>query len=132
MRTELEKYLGDDRFAKHTGIVLLSVEPDYALARMDIREFHMNGVDRVHGGAIVTLADYAFAAASNTEGGITLGINTNVSFFKSPSGKYLTAEATAISGPSRVRGYNVDVKDEDGTLIARMSALGYSKKRHAE
>lgn len=132
MRTELEKNLGDDRFAKHTGIMLLSVEPDYALARMDIQEFHMNGVDRVHGGAIVTLADYAFAAASNTEGGITLGINTNVSFFKSPSGKYLTAEAAAVSGPSRVRGYNVDVKDEDGSLVARMSALGYAKKRQAQ
>ena len=129
MRAELEKHLGDDRFAKHTGILLLKVEPDYALARMDVQDFHMNGVNRVHGGAIVTLADYAFAA-SNTEGGITLGINTNVSFFKSPAGKYLTAEATAVSGPSKVRGYNVDVKDEDGTLIARMSALGYSKKRH--
>lgn len=64
MRTELEKHLGDDRFAKHTGILLLKVEPDYALARMDVQDFHMNGVNRVHGGAIVTLADYAFAAAS--------------------------------------------------------------------
>lgn len=129
MNDELTKHIGDDRFAKHVGISLIKVEPGYALAKMEIKDFHMNGVNRVQGGAIFTLADYTFAAAANTEGNKTLGINTNISYFKSPGGKYLTAEAREVSTQTKICGYTVDVFDEDGGLVARLSGMGYIKKR---
>lgn len=130
MDDDLTKNLGDDKFARHSGIRLVNVAPGYAVAEMEIREFHLNGVNRVMGGAIFTLADYAFAAASNTEGFITLGISANISYFKTPSGKKITAEAREISGQSRISGYSVDVLDEDGSLLARVNCMGYVKKRH--
>lgn len=132
MNDELTKHIGDDRFAKHVGISLLKVEPGYALAKMEIQNFHMNGVNRVQGGAIFTLADYAFAAASNTEGNITLGINTSISYFKSPRGKFITAEAREISTQTKICGYSVDVFDEDGELAARLTGMGYIKKREVK
>ena len=65
MDDKIKRFLDGDRFAKHVGIDLLDVSPGRSVARMTIRDHHRNGVGTVHGGAIVTLADLAFAAAAN-------------------------------------------------------------------
>lgn len=121
------KFIKNDRFADYVGIKLIKVEPGYAITEMEVTEKHLNGVDLVQGGAIFTLADYAFAAASNSKGVVTLGINTNVSFFKSPKGKTIRAVATEISSSRKLCGYNIDVFDENEDLIARVSATGYKQ-----
>lgn len=129
MQDDLAKNLGHDRFAELVGMKLIKVEPGYAVARMDITEKHMNGINIVQGGVIFTLADYAFAAASNTAENITLGLQTSMSFFRSPQGNFMTAEAKAITVNKKISGYTVDVFDENQDLIAQMTAVGYIKKR---
>lgn len=88
----------------------------------------MNAVNTVQGGAIFTLADYAFAAASNSNGFITLGINASISFFKSPKGKKLKAKASEVSSSRKLCCYNVDVFDEFDDLVARFTGNGFIKK----
>lgn len=127
MDKEMIKYIENDRFAKYVGIKLIKIDSGYALAQMEIADHHLNGVDIVQGGAIFTLADYAFAAASNSKGLLTLGLNTNISYFKSPRGKILTAEAKEISANKKISGYNVDVFDGENDLIARFNGIGYIK-----
>ncbi len=116
MDRELIKNIENDKFAAFAGIKLIKVEPGYALTQMEITDNHLNGVNIVQGGAIFTLADYAFAAASNSRGNVTVGINATISYFKSPKGKVLTAEATEISGSKKICGYNVDVSMKIKTL----------------
>lgn len=127
MNTEMVKFVEKDRFAAYVGIKLIKVDSGYAVAQMEITDNHLNGVNLVQGGAIFTLADFAFAAASNSKGFVTLGINANISYFKSPEGKLLTAEATEVSSQKRLCGYNVDVFDENNDLVARFHATGYIK-----
>ena len=127
MDEDLIKRVSNDRFARLVGVRLLDVRPGYAVTEMEVTDNHLNGVDRVQGGAIFTLADYAFAAASNSEGIPTLGININITYFKSPSGKKIRAVASEISVQNRIGGYKVDIFDDDGTLIACFSGLGYRK-----
>jgi acyl-CoA thioesterase len=128
MKKELLENVKNDRFAQYVGINLIKVEPDYAKAEMPVTENHLNGVNMVQGGAIFTLADYAFAAASNSSGFATVGIQANISYFKSPTGKTLVAEATKINGQNKLCSYNVDVFDQDKSLIARFTAMGYIKR----
>lgn len=128
MNTEMLKFVENDRFAKFIGIELVKVEPGYALAQMKITENHLNGLNLVQGGAIFTLADYTFAAASNSKGFATVSINTNISFLKSPNGKILTAEAREISYSNSLCIYNVDVFDDDNTLIANLTSTGFIKR----
>jgi acyl-CoA thioesterase len=128
MDIEMIKAIENDRFASYVGIKLTMVEEGYAKAEMEIMDKHLNGVNIVQGGAIFTLADYAFAAASNSKGFITLGINANISYFKSPKGNLLRAEAKEISSSNRLCAYNVDVFDENDELIARFNATGYIKR----
>lgn len=128
MKKELLENVKNDRFAQHVGINLIKIEPDYAKAEMPVTENHLNGVNMVQGGAIFTLADYAFAAASNARGLTTVGIQANISYFKSPTGKTLFAEATKINSQNKLCSYNVDIFDEDKSLIARFTAMGYIKR----
>lgn len=127
MESELIKNVENDRFAKLIGIRLTKVTKGYALAELTLNENHLNGINKVQGGVIFTLADYAFGAASNSQGFTTVGINVNISYYKSPAGKVIKAEAREISAQKKICGYEINVLDEDGSLIAHVNGLGYRK-----
>lgn len=120
--------LKNDRFAALAGIELVKVEPGYALAKMKIEDKHLNALNIVQGGATFTLADFAFAAASNAHGRVAVGINASISYFQAPKGKVLFAEATELHASRRLASYNVDIRDENDGLIARFTGTVYKKK----
>ncbi|HWR02183.1 MAG TPA: PaaI family thioesterase [Chlorobaculum sp.] len=122
------KNVRNDRFAQLLGIEIVDVRPGYALVEMKIEDRHKNGINTVQGGAIFTLADYAFAAASNADGSTTVAINASISYFKAPQGAYIRAEAREEHKNRKICGFKVDINDEDGTLVASFSGLGYRKR----
>ncbi|HBV86507.1 PaaI family thioesterase [Desulfosporosinus sp.] len=129
MNNDLIKLMKNDRFAAFTGIELLEVEPGYAVAKIDISEKHLNGVDIIQGGVIFTLADFAFAAAANASGQITVAINANISYYQASNGKVLLAEAKEKSVSRKIVNYNVEVLNEHRDLIAQLSITGYKKNK---
>jgi len=129
MNNNLIKLMENDRFAAFVGIELVKVQPGYAVAKMNISEKHLNGVDIIQGGAIFTLADFAFAAAANACGQITVAINANISFYKASNGKSLIAEAKEVSSSHKIANYNVDVFNEHRDHIAQLSITGYKKNK---
>ena len=118
----------EDKFARHAGIELLEVREGWARTAMKIEPFHMNGAKTVHGGAIFTLADFAFAVASNSRGSLAMGINTSVSFVKAATEGTLYAEATEESCNTKLATYLVRVTDEADALIALFQGTVYRKK----
>jgi len=128
MNSGTTKFIENDRFAKLVGTEIVKIEPGYAVAEMEIAEKHLNGIDTVQGGAIFALADYAFAAASNSEGISTVGINVNISYMKIPKGKILRAEARVISTSRKICHVEVNIVDEDNVLIAKANCTGYRKQ----
>lgn len=128
MEKEMIEIIENDQFARLIGLELVKVELGYAEVRMEIKEKHLNGVGIVQGGAIFTLADFAFAAAANAGGRITLGINANITYFKPARGKYLLAKATETSSSRSLCNYSVDIFDEDNDmLVAKFNATGFIK-----
>jgi acyl-CoA thioesterase len=120
--------LGRDQFAKHGGIELVEVSKGYAKAVMAIRQMHLNGVGTVHGGAIFTLADFVFAAASNSHGTIAVAISVSISYVKAAINGILTAEAKEESINPKLATYRVRVTDETGDLVASFQGMVYRKK----
>jgi acyl-CoA thioesterase len=116
-----------DRFAKLLGIEILEAADGHSLVELKIEEKHLNGEGTVQGGAIFTLADYAFAVASNTAGTVTVSIDAHIAYYKAPAGKMIRAEANAESVRNRICGYKVLVTDEEGSLVASFSGMGYRK-----
>jgi acyl-CoA thioesterase len=119
----------NDQFAILLGIEIVEVRIGYALLKLCIEEKHLNGIGMVQGGALFTLADYAFGVAANADGSTAVGINANISYFKTPKGKTIYAEAMEESTNKKICGYKVLIKDEDGSLVASFSGLGYRKDK---
>ena len=124
----VRRFLQRDAFAQHVGIELVDVAPGRAAVRLRIAPRHLNGAGVVHGGAIFSLADFAFAAASNSHGTIALAINASVSFVKAVTGGVLTAEARESSLNPKLATYDIEVKDETGDLVASFHGMVYRKK----
>jgi acyl-CoA thioesterase len=124
---EIKARMAKDLFAKHLGMELLSLAPGQATVRMELQPFHRNGLGGVHGGAIFTLADFAFAAAANAHGPVALAINVNITFIKAPAGGALVAEAREVAFNPKLGTYTVDVKDDEGNLVAVFQGLAYRK-----
>jgi acyl-CoA thioesterase len=124
---KLKDYFRNDRFAMHSGIELLEVEPGTAVARMAIKDMHMNAVDSVMGGAIFTLADFAFAAASNSYGTVAVAVNVSITYLKARRTGVLTARATEVARGRRIASYTVRVTDEAEELVALFQGTAYCK-----
>jgi acyl-CoA thioesterase len=116
-----------DAFAAHNGMTIVEVREGYARAEMTLQSLHMNGANTVHGGALFTLADFAFAAASNSHGQLALSINSSISIFKGARRGKLVAEAREVSHAPKLAGFAVEVRDEAGELLASFSGMVYRK-----
>ena len=124
----LKRFFKKDNFAANSGIELLEVSPGYAKARLDIEEKHLNALRTVQGGALFTLADLAFAAASNAYGNATVAINANISFVKAATKGTLIAEAKETSISPKIATYTVNITDDKGDIVAIFQGMGYRKK----
>ncbi|MGD8960246.1 MAG: hotdog fold thioesterase [Desulfobacteraceae bacterium] len=127
---DLYQFFKNDRFADSVGIELLDVSEGSARARMKIREDHLNAVNIVHGAAIFTLADLAFAVASNSHGTVAVAVNANISFLKAADRgtRVLFAEAREVSRNFKLASYTVRVTDDQDALIAIFQGMVYRKK----
>ena len=128
MQNIKEFFSAEDKFARHAGIELLDVGPGWAKASMKIEPFHFNGARTVHGGAIFTLADFAFAVASNSHGTMAMGINTSVNFVKAAIAGTLYAEAKEQSRNAKLASYSVMITDDAGDTVAIFQGMVYRKK----
>jgi len=125
---KIKELLKKDKFAEYIDVELLEISEGYAKAKMDIHEHHLNGVGIVQGGAIFTLADFAFAAASNSHGTVAVAINANISFVTSTSSGTLYAQARENSKNPKIATYTVDITDDEGNAIAIFQGMAYRKK----
>jgi acyl-CoA thioesterase len=125
---KLEQILLNDRFARHNNIRLVSVKPGEAVAEMIVAEDHLNGVNIIQGGALFSLADFAFAAASNSRGRIAVATNANISFFKGVSSGTLTATAKELSAGKTISNYTVEITDNKGDKIAFFTGTAFQKE----
>jgi len=124
---KLEQILKKDRFAQHNEISLISIGKGEAQALMPVNDKHLNGVDIIQGGALFTLADFAFAAASNSHGRIAVASNASISFFKGISSGTLTAYAKELNSGKSLGHYSVDIYDEKNNKIAHFSGTAFYK-----
>ena len=123
----LTRFFKNDQFAERANIELLSLSPGQARAKMTLQPHHLNGYGTVQGGAIFTLADFAFAAASNSHGTIAVAINVSITFMKAAKTGTLWAEAREMSRNFKLGSYTVEVKDDQGELVALFQGLAYRK-----
>jgi acyl-CoA thioesterase len=124
---DLERFVAQDAFARSIGIEVPEYGDGRATARLTIEPRHLNSAGTLHGGAIFSLADAAFAAASNSHGTLAVSIDAGISYFVAVKDGVVTAEAREVSRNAKLGTYQIDVTAEDGRLIAGFRGTVYRK-----
>ena len=117
-----------DPFCSFVGIELIAVEPGAAETALTVTADHLNFHGVAHGGIVYTLADAAFAAASNAHGPTALALETNTSYLEAiEEGTALRATATETHWTERTAEYEVVVTDGggDGDRVASFRGRVY-------
>jgi acyl-CoA thioesterase len=125
---KFKQFFKKDKFAAASGIELVECRPGYAKAQVVIREHHLNGANVVHGGLIFTLADFAFAAAVNSYGFVTLSVNASISYFAKSDNGIITAEAREISRSNRLCTCDINIYGAAGKLLGNFKGTAYITK----
>lgn len=129
IKQKLKDFFYNDEFARTNGISILDVAEGYGKAQMKVEQRHLNGVRSVQGGAVFTLADLAFALASNSRGNVSVGLNNYINYLKPGfEGDVLTAEATEVSRGRTIGTYEVKITNQKDELIAVFQGTAYIKK----
>jgi acyl-CoA thioesterase len=125
---EARAYFREDRFATENGIALDEVDAKHAVASMTLSPRHRNAFGGVMGGAIFTLADFAFAALTNDRERTTVAQQVSISYLSPVKGERLVATARYRKDGRSSCVVNVDVSDDTGRDIAQFVGTGFKLK----
>ena len=125
---EIRARFSGDRFATEAaGAVIDAAEPGYARCSMPVRPIHLNANSVPMGGAVFTLADFAFAVAANGHSArLTVTQQVSVTFLAASRGGVLTAEARCLKAGRTTCLYTVDVTDDLGAPVAHLTINGFT------
>jgi acyl-CoA thioesterase len=129
IKTIREAFAGERFVNESLGAVIEDAAEGYAKCTMTIEPRHYNSFGTLMGGAIFTLADFAFAVAANQDGKAVVSQAVQITFLTPAVGKTLTAEAGVIREGGKTSFYSVVVTDELGTEVAFATANGYLVSR---
>ena len=118
-------YFDDDRFATENGITLDELDAEHAVTSMVLAPRHRNAFGGIMGGAIFTLADFAFAALTNDRGRTTVAQQVSINYLSAPKGGRLVATARFRKDGRSSCVVNVDVADDTGRDIAQFVGTGF-------
>ena len=125
---EVRSFFANDLFATQACRCRI-VEASYghAVTELEITPQHRNAMGAVMGGAIFTLADYALAVACNMGESPTVSVSNSIEFLAGARGDRLIATCDVDKSGRNLGFYTVDVADELGTHVARMTATCFRR-----
>jgi acyl-CoA thioesterase len=123
----IARFFENDRYAKENGVRVVEIRPGFARTEMTVEPHHLNAVGILQGGALFTLADLAFAAASNSHGVVAVACQADVTWFKAVESGKLTATAEEIARTRRLSTCVVRITDQRDDLVALFKGVAYIK-----
>lgn len=119
-----------DSFLQWLAPSQFEVRAGYCKIEMRIRDEFLNHVAIVHGGITFSLADAAFAYASNSHNRIAVALDVSISFPRAAfAGDTLTAVAQEEFLGEKTALYRVTVTNQKQELIAIFNGTVYRKKQ---
>lgn len=122
-----------DFFSQWLGIERLEDNAGKSILRMTVRREMLNGFGIAHGGITYSLADSAFAFASNSRGRHAVSIETSISHLEAlQEGDILTASAEEEKLGHKIAVYRVVIKNQNDQLVALFKGTVYRTSREWE
>ena len=118
-------FYGDKYASQVTGVEILDADAGYSKVALKLDERHMNAVGQVMGGVYFTIADYAFAIASNFKQNPTVTQTSQIAFLAPVKGDTIFAEAMKIRSGRTTCFYKIIITDSTGEQIAYVTTTGF-------
>ena len=116
-----------DPFMKSLGFEAEIPAPGQARVWANLKPEHLNNWGSAHGGFLYTLADSAFALASNSRGIMAVALSTHMEYLQpSRAGDRIEATAQEVHLGRRTAVYRVEVRAGE-TLLAMFTGTAYRK-----
>ena len=126
-----ERFIQDLYVSQGLGAVIEEASYGFARCSMDIQPRHCNALGIPMGGVVFTLADFAFAVASNQDGREVVTQASQITFLTPARGKRLTAAARQVKDGRKTCFFEITVTDDLGTEVAFVTVNGYVVKTEA-
>lgn len=106
--------LQPDPYMQLLGLEILYLGPGRASLQAQVEAAHLNIHGICHGGFLYSLADAAFALASNSHGTPAVALTTSMQYFKAVKlGECLIATASEENLGRRTATYRIEVRSND-------------------
>lgn len=116
----------NDTFSKWLGIELVDVQHGECEIRLTVRKDMLNGFGIAHGGITYSMADSAFAFATNSIGHQAVSIETSISHTsKVVEGDVLTAKTALVNKTRKFAIYHVDITNQENRRVATFKGTVY-------
>ncbi len=126
---EAREYFSGDKFATDNGMSIDELDEVHAVCSLTVTERHRNAFGGVMGGAIFTLADFAFASLTNDRERLTVAQQVSINYLSAPKGERLIAKATYRKDGRNSCVVDVDVSDDLGRDVAQFVGVGFKLKK---
>ena len=122
MKVEELNNLCKNTMIEHLGIEFMELSAGRVVARMPVNECTIQPMKRLHGGAIMTLAESAGSAGSlsmvDSNAFYVLGVEISGSHVGSTKEDFVFAEATIMHQGTSSHVWEIQVKDKNDTLLS--------------
>ncbi len=122
---EAKEYFKGERFATANGMQIDDLTDSSAVCSVILNDTHKNAIGGIMGGAIFTLADFAFAVLANHLHKPTVAQQVSINFLSIPKGEKLIATARIRKDGRSSSIINVDVRDDTGKDVAQFIGTGF-------
>lgn len=122
---EAKEFFAKDRYAmKTTGIEIEAAEEGYSRCSVRIDERHLGAHNQIMGGVMFTLADFAFAVATNTKEHFTATAASTINYLSMAKDDRLIAECRRVKDGRRTVYYETNITDGQGNPVAVVTSTG--------
>ncbi|RYY12392.1 MAG: hydroxyphenylacetyl-CoA thioesterase PaaI [Cytophagaceae bacterium] len=121
-----ELMLRQDAFSQLLGLEVNEVSAGYCCLHFTVRPDMLNGFGSLHGGALFSAADTAFAFACNSHGRQSVGLTVTIDYLEAGRpGDLITIEAREESLRHKIGVYQVRATNQQGVLLALFKGTAY-------
>ena len=129
---ELKASMENSPYGRLLGFRLLELAEGYARVSVTLRPEHTNFLGMIHGGLVMSLADYAFACSCNTLGQARVALQFSTNFVSAPPlAGDLLAEARTVHAGETIALTEISITDASGRTIAKATGTAITKPRRS-
>ncbi|MDA0987388.1 MAG: hotdog fold thioesterase [Bacteroidetes bacterium] len=127
----VDKMMSNDAFSKWMKLKILEVKPGFCKLSAKITKQMLNGYFVCHGGILFSIADSAFAFASNSHGKISVSINSSLAIPNAAKvGDTIIAVAIEISKSNKIGNYDVKLINQKKIVVGIFKGTVYRTSKN--